>query len=412
MTLEDVFSHIDALEGEMVETLCDLIAIPALGPENGGKGEGEKARYLEALLRGMGFDDIAHYDAPDRRVEEKARPNMVARISGDDSQHPFWLISHMDVVPSGELSHWESDPFKAVVKDGKITGRGAEDNGQELVASIYAMKALKALGLKPSRDVLLCLVSDEETGSKYGLAHLAELDLFKEGDLIVITDAGNEKGDMLEVAEKSILWLKASIVGKQAHASLPNKAVNAHRAAALFVSLADKVLHQRFLEKDGLYDVPWSSFEPTKHEGGVPNINTIPGEEIVYFDCRVLPLHALDDVLEVFEEAAREVENGTGASISLEPVQRDDAAPPTPHDALVVQMLQRAVDTVHHNEPRPGGIGGGTVAALLRKKGLEVVVYGKIDDMAHAPNEYSKIRNLVDGAKVYAALALGSGAHL
>lgn len=403
---QKVMAKLDNMEGDMVQTLCELIRIKAVGPENGGGGEWEKARHIEKMLREWGITDIKHLDAPDADVKEGTRPNMLATVKGERPGPKMWLISHMDVVPKGEASLWDSNPFEPVVKGGKIIGRGSEDNGQELVSSIYALKAILEDGLKPKYDTILCLVSDEETGSQYGLQYLLKQGIFNKDDLIVITDAGNEEGDMLEVAEKSIIWVKATIVGKQAHASLPNKSINAHRAAALLVTRADKMLHEKFSRQDDLYDVPYSSFEPTKREAGVPNVNTIPGEEIVYFDCRVLPEYDLDDVMKTFDEAAEAVEKETDASIKIEAVQSEKAAPPTPPDAKVVEMLRKAVDMVHHNSPYPGGIGGGTVAALLRKQGLNVVVYGKIDDMAHAPNEYARIENLVGSSKVYACLAL------
>ncbi|MDG6221155.1 MAG: M20/M25/M40 family metallo-hydrolase, partial [Candidatus Thermoplasmatota archaeon] len=251
-----------------------------------------------------------------------------------------------------------------------------------------------------------CFVSDEETGSKHGLAHLLERDLFKSDDLIVITDAGNSEGTMLEVAEKSILWLKAKAKGKQAHASLPNKAVNALTSMSIFINSIHQEANNRFPLRNQIYDVPWSSFEPTKTEGGVGSTNTIPGEMVAYFDCRILPEYELEDVVEFFREKAKEVSAITGAEMEVEIIQSERAAPPTSPEAPVVRMLKNAVSKVHNNNPKPCGIGGGTVAALLRKNGFQVVAWGKIDDMAHAPNEYSRTKNLVNGAKVYALLAL------
>jgi len=94
-------------------------------------------------------------------------------------------MTHMDVVPPGELALWRGDPFRAWVEGGKIYGRGVEDNQQDLVASIFALKACLAENIKPSYDVGLALVADEETGSQKGIEYvLNQTEVFKKNDLI------------------------------------------------------------------------------------------------------------------------------------------------------------------------------------------------------------------------------------
>ena len=129
----------------------------------------------------------------------------------------------MDVVPEGDRSLWETDPFSPVVKEGKVYGRGANDNGQEIVASIFAAYALKKLDLTPAREICLCFVADEETGSFYGIQYLLRNGLFSTQDLVVVPDGGTERGDFIEIAEKSILWFNVQVFGKQVHASKPNE---------------------------------------------------------------------------------------------------------------------------------------------------------------------------------------------
>jgi len=75
----------------------------------------------------------------------------------------------LDTVAAGDLNAWETDPFSPVVKDGRIYGRGVEDNGQAIACMVFTALALKQLGLKPKKDLGLLFVSDEEAGSTYGL---------------------------------------------------------------------------------------------------------------------------------------------------------------------------------------------------------------------------------------------------
>ena len=156
-----------------------MTELPALGPENGGTGEMPKALYLEGLLRELGVTDILRIDAPDPRVPDGVRPNVVARIPGA-SPRRLWILGHMDVVPPGELSYWKTDPWKVVVDGDKIRGRGVEDNQQAIVCGLLIAQELKAQGITPDLSLGLIFVSDEETSSRYGIHYILKThaDLF------------------------------------------------------------------------------------------------------------------------------------------------------------------------------------------------------------------------------------------
>lgn len=379
------------MENEMVETLKELIAIPAVHPKSRGEGEARKADYLHKLLNGFGFDSIGRYDI-------NSRPNIVAKINGKNDK-TIWVVTHMDVVPAGDMKLWGTNPFEPAVKDGKIYGRGAEDNGQELVASLYAAKAVIDESIKPENNISLAFVSDEETGSRHGISHLLSKNLFKKEDYIIVPDGGNESGTLIEVAEKAVLWLKIKTTGKQCHASMPEKGINAFKVATLFAYRLGEI-YSKFNMKGPLFSPAISTFELTKKESNVPNINTIPGSDVFYLDCRILPNYKIEEVIEFIENLAKDVEKETGAEIEMEAVNREESTRTSP-TAPVVKKLKKAVEAVYHTKPYPGGIGGGTCAALFRKKGFDAVVWGKIDDTCHMPNEYCRIENMVNDAKVY-----------
>jgi succinyl-diaminopimelate desuccinylase len=318
----------------------------------------------------------------------------------------IWIMTHMDVVPPGEMALWTGNPFKPWVESGKIYGRGVEDNQQDLVASIFAVKAFQALGLKPAYDIGLALVADEETGSDKGIAYvLKKSTAFRKGDLIIVPDAGNEDGTMIEVAEKSIVWLKFKILGRQTHGSTPEKGINAFKAASYLAVELDK-LYGIYPQFDPLFDPPISTFEPTKKEANVPNINTIPGEDVFYMDSRILPVVRVEDFDAKVREAMVVVEKKFGVTITVEDMQRAVAAPPTPPTAAVVKALEIAVKAVYGKDGRAMGIGGGTVAALFRREGYEAACWSKLDETAHQPNEYCIIDNMVGDAKVFAHIMM------
>jgi succinyl-diaminopimelate desuccinylase len=104
---------------------------------------------------------------------------------------------------------------------------------------------------------------------------------------------------------------------------------------------------------------------------------------------------------------ADEVERSTGSTISMEFLQRADAAPRTPLDSEVVKRLSQAISLTRDVETKPTGIGGGTCAAPFRREGIDAVVWATVASVAHDANEYCIIDNLVGDAKVYALLFAG-----
>ncbi len=402
-----MISEVASLENEMVQTMMELIKIPALAPEIGGEGESKKAKKLANVLKEIGFDKIEHYDAEDERVPSKVRPNIIAYYYGEDKSEKLWIVTHIDVVPPGEESLWTiTKPYEPIVKEGRIYGRGSEDNGQSLVSAIFAVKALKNLEIKPKRTVALAFVADEEMGSRHGIRHLINQGLFKEKDLLVVPDGGKEKGDFIEVAEKSLLFFRVRTIGKQVHASIPDKGLNAHRVGMNYVLSLDRFLHEKYSVKEEYFDPPESTFEPTKKDKNVDAVNIVPGDDIVYFDCRILPRYNLDEILKDAQILAKEFGEKYGAKINVELLMKNVAPEPTDVNSRVVLMLKEAVKTVRKIEPKVGGIGGSTCAAFFRRVGLPAVVWGTADETAHQPNEYSEVENLVNDAKVFALLAI------
>jgi succinyl-diaminopimelate desuccinylase len=403
--IDEVFKRIDGCRDEIISLQKDLTSRVALGPVNAGTGEHEKAEYLKGKLRELNPDHLEEVRAPDGRAEKGYRPNVLARWEGEKGAPTVWVLSHTDIVPPGDLTLWDGNPYEVRVEGDKIIGRGVEDNQHGIVSSFLAVKAVLETGGRPRRSMALALVADEETGSEYGLDYVLKNHphFFKPEDLIIVPDGGNEEGTMIEVAEKSMLWMKFTILGKQCHASTPEKGKNSlYAAARLIVELA--ALKKQFGAKDDLFKPPVSTFEPTKMEANVPNVNTIPGRDVFHVDCRILPNYKVEEVLAFAGELAKTVAAELDVSIEVEPVYRQDAAAPTRADAPVVEALKKAVRKVKGLEAKPMGIGGGTVAAFFRKAGLPAAVWASESDTPHQPNEYCLISNIMADAKVFASI--------
>ncbi|MCX8013800.1 MAG: M20 family metallo-hydrolase, partial [Rectinema sp.] len=272
--------------------------------------------------------------------------------------------------------------------------------------SVFAALAFVKNGIMPQRTIKLLFVADEEVGSTYGIQYLlAHHALFTKDDLIVIPDGGSADGTEIEVAEKNLCWLKIITKGKQTHAAMSDKGANAFLAASDLAIRLHRLEKTLFTARNPLFNPDRSTVNPTKKEANVPNVNTIPGEDVFYVDMRLLPVYPVSLALKEIGMLARAVEAEYGVQITLEVVQQNESRA-TPPNAPVVTLLAEAVRAVYGVEARPIGIGGGTVGAYLRKAGFDCVVWSRMNETAHQPNENADIANIKGDAKVFAELAL------
>ncbi|MDO5849435.1 MAG: M20 family metallo-hydrolase [Methanobrevibacter sp.] len=400
--LADIREFMVNNEDRMVELQELLTSIPAIAPESGGDGESEKAKALLEWLENAGFEDIELYGAPDKRVSSGVRPSIAVTVPGK-SQQNIWIMAHMDVVPVGDLSLWDTNPWKCTRKDGKLYGRGCEDNQQGLISAAFAALYFVENEIVPEYNIKLLFVADEENGSQYGCIWLAEnTDLFKSDDLVIIPDGGDSRGETIEIAEKNILWLKFDVHGKQAHGSRPDTGSNACLAASDLV-LRIHQLENRFNRTDPLFKPDYSTLQPTKHDSNVDSINIIPGEDTICMDCRIIPVYTNKEVLREVDGIVEDIEDEYDVSIDYSIPQQSES-PQTPEDSPIVQMLSDAIMKSHGQETELIGIGGGTVAGDLRRHGIDCAVWSTLDSLAHQPNEYCVIENMIRDAITLAAI--------
>lgn len=404
--LNHIYSFLDTLSQTVIDVQRGLVSIPALAPENGGDGERQKADLVKKFLGNIGLSDVREYNAPDLRVSCGHRPNIVTIIPGEDTSRTFWIVTHMDVVPPGERALWKTDPYTLCVEGDLIYGRGVADNHQGLVSSFLLAKALKELKIRPPINYGLVFVSDEETGNKFGIDYLLDhhSSLFKERDLFLVPDFKPDAGE-IEIAEKSVFWLKITVEGQQCHAAFPREGRNSLVATSAFI-LALRDLYKRFSDEDDLFYPAGSTFEPTKKDANVESINTLPGRDVFYLDCRVLPHYRLDDVMDEIRRMGGGIEADYGVKIRYEAVKYEQASSDSLKDSEIVQRLFRAVPDIFGCVPRCVGIGGFTAAFSLRRKKFPAAVWDP-RPLGHVPNEPSSVSATLNEAKVMAHVLFG-----
>jgi len=399
-SLEEVLAEIDSSRDEMIRTTVDMISIPALAPVNGGDGEGRKADYL--MTRTDGFDSVQRMDVPDTTDPSVMRSNIVARKNGK-KKGTLWFVAHMDVVPTGDPDLWDTPPFEPVVRDGRIYGRGTEDDGQSVISSMFACRPYLDQELE-GMSLGVAWVADEETSSVCGIQYLIDQGVFSEDDVIIVPDYCTKDGSMVDVAEKHILWLRFSIEGRTTHASTPDKGINAYKVSTLLLMDLIESFDSRFDDSNAMYLPNKSTFEPTKRISTVDNVNTIPGYDEFCMDIRLNPEYDPDLVIRMAEEMASVYSESTGAKISVDVIQMAKAGRPSSVDSIGYRAFSESIEQIMGRRPEPVGIAGGTCSNFFRMKGLDAYAWQTGDGALHAPNEYLVIDNLVNDTKVFATL--------
>ena len=385
----------DLMREEIIRYAKRILPVRAISPESGGTGESARADEICKILTENGLNDFQRYDTSDKN--DVVRSNVVIKIG--KAERTLWLIVHIDTVPVGDRNLWTRDPFSATVEENRIYGRGSSDDGQAVFLSLLLAKELKDKELKYNLGI--AFVADEEVGSVYGIQYLLKQGIFKKDDLILVPDSGSEDGLDVEVAEKSILWIKFTVKGKQYHASRPDNAINAGRESMKFILELDSMLHEKYTAKDEIFNYPYSTFEPTKHEKNVDNVNTIPGLETIYMDCRILPKYDLDNVIDDISNCIRDFEKDSKAHISFEFMQKEQAPVSTSPESDIVKVLSESIRKIKGSEPRIVGIGGGTCAAFFRHDGMDAVVWSTtVPEVAHQADEYCIIDHIIGDFKI------------
>lgn len=401
--MEELYKEIDDSKEFIVDLQANLTARPAISPANGGEGELDKANYLETVINKLGFDEITRLNAPDERAKGGVRPNIIARYFGENREKTFWLVTHLDIVPPGDLSLWKTKPYKLQMDaDGDtIYGRGVEDNQQAITAALLAARTLINSGKRPPINLGVMMIADEEVGEGYGLPYVLKNmpHLFGKEDSFLVQDSGDIKGCEIEIAEKSSIWYKITTIGKQAHSAYPTTGINAMVAGSDLVVRLYNELPKKFNKEDSLYDVPMSTFTPSKKENNVPNVNIVPGVDVFYLDCRVLPCYTEKEVENEIKKIAKTVEQDFKVQINVERTLKISSIP-TSRTSNLVKRYCAATREINNAEPKLIGCGGGTFAAGIRNLGLPAIVASRLYGVPHSPNEKSSIKFTMCDSKV------------
>lgn len=412
----DLFSRIDGLRDSLVGLTQDLVRIPTTNPP--GENYTDCAEYLGKRLKSSGFDvQYVRAIGTPGDTDRYPRLNVIARYEGRSPGPCVHFNGHTDVVLAG--AGWTFDPFGGDVQDGRIYGRGTCDMKGGLAAAIIAAEAFIAEFPNFPGAIEISGTVDEESGGYGGVGFLAREGWFSKPrvDHVIIPEPLNK--DRICLGHRGHWSAQIETKGRIAHGSMPFLGDCAVRHMGAVLDAFEKELFPKLASKFTCMPVV-----PEGAKQSTMNINSIHGGQDEGFDG--LPAHCVPDscrvvvdrrflieenidevrseITSLLEELAHSRDNFRYSVTELnqiEPVMTEESAP-------VPQALRDAVTDVLGVQPEwvisPGSYDQKHISRLGHLQ--DCVAYGPgILDMAHQPDEYIIIQDMIDSAKVM-ALAL------
>ncbi|MEO0653736.1 MAG: acetylornithine deacetylase/succinyl-diaminopimelate desuccinylase family protein [Pseudomonadota bacterium] len=420
-------SHDEALSGAvearrdaLVALTQELIRIPTLNPP--GRHYRDICDYLEARLAPQGFAcELLRAHGTPGDSDAYPRWNIVARREGAGDGDCVHFNSHTDVV---EVGHgWTTDPFGGEVKDGRVYGRGSCDMKGGLAASIIAVEAFLEAVPDWQGAIEISGTADEETGGYGGVAWLAERGYFAPEKVghVIIPEPLNK--DRICLGHRGVWWAEIETKGRIAHGSMPflgdcavrhMGAVLAEMEAHLFPLLASKRTEMPVVPEGArqstlnINSIHGGEAEPEEGFTGFP-APCVPDRCRIIIDRRFLIEESIDEVKGEVRDLLERV-RAERPEFSYEIRELHEVLPSmADRDAPVVQTTAAAVERVLARTPEfvcsPGTYDQKHIDRIGRLKNC--IAYGPgILDLAHQPDEWVGIDDMVDSAKVM-ALVLG-----
>ncbi|WP_342544170.1 ArgE/DapE family deacylase [Lysinibacillus sp. FSL W7-1291] len=405
--LEAVEKHQD----ELIAFCSKLIQIPSVNPPGDTT---EITAFIENYLQDVGIT-YQKYEAADKMF------NLVASIGSGEGKELIYC-GHTDVVPVGDLSKWEFNPFSGEVKDGWMLGRGASDMKAGLAGIIFATKLLKKLNIELPGKLTLAIVPDEETGGEFGVPWLLERG-FVQGDGCLIAEPSSPLNPT--IGQKGSYWFELEVRGEPGHGSLSplagrNAIVDAIRAIQeirtlwdLEITIPEEVLplievskkYMREVEKDRLkYQEVLEKITVNigTIEGGTKS-NVIPDYCKVQVDCRLPFGITQEEVTEILKHKL----DGLAIDYSIKRFGFKSVANYTPAENPVCQSIVENISFVTGQEAYGVMQWASSDARHFRQYNIPVLQYGPAYlPSIHGYNEKVRVEDIVRCAKVYITAAV------
>ena len=416
----ELLDEIGRRRDDLIALTQDLIRIPTLNPP--GECYRDICEFLANRLRAKGFSiELLRANGAPGDSDKYPRWNVVARKEGRAPGDCLHFNSHTDVVLAGQ--GWTVDPFGGELKDGKIYGRGACDMKGGLAASIIAAEAFADIYRDFSGAIEISGTADEETGGYGGVAWLAEQGYFSPDRVqhVIIPEPLNK--DRVCLGHRGVWWGEIETKGRIAHGSMPFLGDSAIRHMGAVLAEIEDSLYPALAGKHTAMPVV-----PPQARQSTMNINSLHGgQEEPEPGFTGFPSATVADSARMVVDRRYLIEE-TGAEVRQEIVdvlERVKARRPTfkyelrdlwsvspnmtDREAPIVRAVAAAIAEVLARDPdyvvSPGTYDQKHIDRIGKLKNC--IAYGPgILDLAHQPDEYVGVDDMVDSAKVMALTLL------
>lgn len=401
-------AYLERHAADLVAFLQSLIRCRTVNPP--GENYGEITAALTRTLTDLGLKTRRLPIA--RALQKKTQPDLldyprynVLGFWDVGAKKTVHLNAHYDVVPvSGAWRH--GDAFNPVVEKGWMYGRGTSDMKGAIASIVFALRALRATGVRPAFNVEVSFTADEETDSVLGAGWLVEHGRLR-ADYAIVGEGG--EGDAICCGHNGVVWLNVRVHGRAAHGSTPHKGVNAlEKMSALVLALDD---YKRRLARRSFHAPDGRRMHPTLNLGGVfapgpgGKVNTVPAEASFSIDRRVLPAEdtraAERELRAELAAAARKIPQ---CRITVEKISENHSCYRAPEHPLFAAMRASVARVRRRPAHFTVSTGFNDMHFFAQQLGVPTLGYGPGGQDYHAIDERARVKDLVQAAAIYADL--------
>ncbi len=372
-------------ENEIVGLLSRLIIAKSINPP--GKEE-IAAQVLSDFFKTVGLKPTFDY-------VEKERPNILCKVPGKSHEKSFLLTSHLDVVPPGDLSLWNHDPFEASVAEGKIYGRGACDAKGSVAAMAAALVALSAIADELNGDVLFLGVAGEEKG---GVGSKKAITTELRADAAIVGEPTNLN---IAIGQKGRLGIKIEVLAESSHPACSGENMNSITSMMKVVSFIENYLVQKmtvdsnesgFLVINGIH-------------AGEPGVLSAPNKCSLDLSLWFPSEETHETAIENFDNYVKTLarRNNINLKIYYHKGASSYLIPETEH---IVQLAGKIIKQVRGSEPEIQKSYASCDMYIFGSAGIPTIICGPGDlRMAHSANEYVQIEEVLTASRIYFEIA-------
>ena len=363
----------------VVGILSKLISCKSLTPEDDGC-----QKYIADYLEKLGFE-----------IEIKKNDDVINLIARYGKDSPvFAYAGHTDVVPTGDLDKWKSNPFELTEIDAKLYGRGTSDMKGSVACILISIKDFINSNKDFKGSIIVILTSDEEGPAQNGIKKLVnDGDLTKHNiDMCLIGEPSSKKilGDTIKNGRRGSLSGKIIVQGIQGHVAYPHNAMNPIHA---FSSTLKDLVNKEY-DKGNEYFPP-TSFQISNLNSGVGASNIIPGQLDMDFNFR----YSTETTCEKLMKSITEIMDASNLKYTIDWHHSGD--PYLTEKKELLNSCVKATKDILGIMPNISTDGGTSDGRFIAKICDQVIEFGLINESIHKINEYTTENDLKNTTKVY-----------